>query len=336
MQPLPLPGDPLNAETPLSLLASPTTPTAAFFVRSNFDPPDLRVDEETLTVGGAVDRALALESARLQRRPARALRVTFECAGNGRTLADPRPPGTAWGLGAVGVAEFEGAPLAELLREVGPAADAVEVLFEAADGFQRSLPLAEAMREDVLLAWRMNGEPLTREHGSPLRLVVPAWYGMASVKWLRRIEVLREPFRGPFQTEKYVYQGEEGTPEGEPVRRIRVRSLLIAPLPGATLHAGEVCEIRGLAWSGAGPVTGVEVTVDGGATWVPAHLQPSDSPYAPVSWRYAWPVAEAGSRLLGSRATDSAGHTQPSASRWNRQGYGNNVVQWVPVTVVDG
>lgn len=334
MRPLPLPGDPLNAETPLPLLVQARTPTEGFFVRCNFDPPALEPEGAALAIEGAVDHPLALLVSELRRRPALTLAVTLECAGNGRTLSTPIPPGTAWALGAVGVAEFEGAPLAPLLREAGLRADAVEVLFEAADGFQRSLPVAEALRDVVLLAWRMNGEPLTQVHGAPLRLVVPGWYGMASVKWLRRIEVLRTPFRGPFQTEKYVFLDEAGTPDGEPVRRIRVRSLLLEPAVGSRLPAGGQVDLRGVAWSGTAPVRSVEVTVDGGATWAPAALVPSESPYAPVAWSFPWTPVGTGPRVLGSRAGDATGAAQPLEPRWNRQGYGNNGVQWVSVDVV--
>lgn len=333
MRPLPLPGDPLNAETPLPLLLEARTPTEGFFVRCNFDPPTLEPEGAALAIEGAVDHPLAVLVSELRRRPALALGVTLECAGNGRTLATPIPPGTAWGLGAVGVADFEGPPLAPLLRDAGLRPDAVEVLFEAADGFQRSLPLAEALRDDVLLAWRMNGEPLTPVHGAPLRLVVPGWYGMASVKWLRRIEVLRAPFRGPFQTEKYVFLDEAGTPDGEPVRRIRVRSLMLEPAVGSRLPAGRAVELRGVAWSGTAPVRAVEVTVDGGATWAPAALVPAESPYAPLAWSFPWTPVGPGPRVLGSRAVDATGAAQPPEPRWNRQGYGNNGVQWVSVTV---
>ncbi|MEW5926801.1 MAG: sulfite oxidase [Gemmatimonadota bacterium] len=334
--------DPLNQEAPLGSLGSPLTPTASFYRRSHFPVPRLDAAAWRLRVAGEVERPLELRRSDLEAMPRRTLAVTLECAGNGRNLMAPVPDGTPWGLGAVSTAEFTGVRLRDVLEAAGPAPAAAEALFEGADrgcvgagrevAFARSLPLAAALDGDALLAWEMNGEPLAPEHGSPLRLVVPRWYGMASVKWLVEVRLLAEPFRGHFQAEHYVYVGEAGTPDGTPVTRARVRSLLAAPTDGAALPPGPV-ELRGAAWSGDAPVARVEVSTDGGATWTDAGLEPAPSPYAAAPWRLAWLPPGPGEYLLMARATDAAGNTQPLAPVSNELGYGNNCVQRVRVVV---
>lgn len=335
--------DPLNQEVPLGSLAAPLTPTARFYRRSHFAVPGLDAAAWRLRVAGEVRRPLEFALADLRALPPATLAVTLECAGNGRSLMGAVPAGTPWGLGAVSTAEFTGARLRDVLEAAGPAPAAVEALFVGADRgpvapgreecFARSLPLAAALAGDALLAWEMNGEPLRPEHGSPLRLVVPRWYGMASVKWLVELRLLAEPFRGHFQAEHYVYRGEPGTPDGTPVTLSRVRALLAAPADGDALPLAPV-ELRGAAWSGAAPVARVEVSTDGGATWTPAELEPAPSPYAAAPWRLAWLPPARGEHLLMSRATDAAGNTQPLEPVSNALGYGNNCVQRVRVVVV--
>lgn len=335
--------DPLNQEAPLGSLAAPLTPTARFYRRSHFPVPRVDAAAWRLRVAGEVERPLALTLADLRAMPRATLAVTLECAGNGRSLMTPVPDGTPWGLGAVSTAEFTGARLRDVLEAAGPAPAAAEVLFEGADrgpvapgreeSFARSLPLAAALDGDVLLAWEMNGEPLAAEHGFPLRLVVPRWYGMASVKWLVEVRLLAGAFRGYFQAEHYVYLGEPGTPDGTPVTLSRVRSLLAAPADGDAVPLAPV-ELRGAAWSGAAPVARVEVSTDGGATWTDAGLEPAPSPCAAAPWRLSWLPPARGEYLLMARATDAAGNTQPLAPLSNALGYGNNCVQRVRVVVV--
>lgn len=333
---------PLNAETPLEALTAPAVPVGTFYVRSNFAAPEVSPGTWRLTVSGRVERPVELSLADLQALPAKTLTVTVECAGNGRTAMRPVPPGTPWDFGAVATAQFTGTPLRGVLELAGLAADAVEVLFVAADAgtvetgaqarFERSLPLAEALTDDVLLVWAMNGEPLAPEHGAPLRLVVPSWYGMAWVKWLNEIRVLDRPFEGFFQTERYIYVADEGTPDGTPVARIRVRALITEPTEGARLSTGPI-EITGAAWSGFGEVVAVEISTDGGTTWSAAGLEGASEPYARQLFRYTW-HARPGRYELLARATDAAGHVQPLTPRSNELGYGNNGVHPVAVTVV--
>ncbi|HSR41843.1 MAG TPA: sulfite oxidase, partial [Longimicrobiales bacterium] len=279
----------------------------------------------------------------LRDRPTRTIEATLECAGNGRRLMSPTPGGTPWALGAVSTASFTGTPLAGLLEEAGLRDEAVEVVTAGADAgelpggergpYARSLPLDVARDPDVLVAWAMDGEPLRTEHGAPLRLVVPGWYAMASVKWLVRVEAVTEPFVGPYQALRYVYVGERGTPHRLPVTRMRVRSLVARPADGEVLGLGEQVRVAGSAWSGGRRVVRVEVSTDGGRSWRDADLGEPPGPHAAVPWRLDWTPGEEGRHELVARATDDAGDRQPLAQRWNRYGYGNNVVHRVGVTV---
>lgn len=333
---------PLNAETPLSAVAAIEVPVGTFYVRSNFDQPALAPETYRLAVTGRVAQSLSLSLSDLQALSAKTLTVTVECAGNGRTAMRPVPPGTPWDFGAVATATFTGTPLRGVLTMAGVAPDAVEVLFVAADEgtvetgdharFERSLPRAAADDEDILLVWAMNGEPLVAEHGAPLRLVVPGWYGMAWVKWLTEIRLLADPHVGFFQTERYIYLADEDAPDGSPVDQIRVRALITEPADGATVPAGLV-EVRGAAWSGYGEIERVQVSTDGGASWTTAELDASAGRYALRTWRVRWNAAP-GRAVLLARATDAAGHVQPLTARSNELGYGNNGAHPVAVTVV--
>jgi DMSO/TMAO reductase YedYZ molybdopterin-dependent catalytic subunit len=333
----------LNEEAPLRVLAEPVTPTEHFYQRTNFLVPEIDPAAWSLAVGGVVRNALTLGLDELRALPAHTVTMTMECAGNARSLVTPLPPGQPWGLGAVSTAQFTGVRLRDVLERAGVREGALEVLFAGADAgavspgrtvrFERSLPLDQALHPDVLLAWEMNGEPLPPRHGFPLRLVVPGWYGVASVKWLTRIRVLDAPFDGHFQTERYIYLGEPGVADGTPVTAMRVRALITHPEEGEPLPAGAATTVRGTAWSGEAPVRRVEVSVDGGATWRDAHLGAAPSLYAAVPWGLTWIPAQAGRHVLLARASDEAGNVQPMDHVWNELGYGNNAVHRLEVDV---
>lgn len=335
---------PYNAETPLSALAEPITPAHLFYVRNHFEAPALDLATWRLIVDGAVQRPLTLGLDDLHRLPAHTVTLTMECAGNGRTTLSPQPAGTPWAFGAVSTGRFTGVALRHVLDLAGAEPGACEIVGIGADTgsvdgerripFERSLPLALARHPDVLLAWALNDAPLAPEHGSPLRLVVPGWYGVASVKWLVRLQAVLQPFAGYYQQERYVYVDEACTAEGAPVGPMRVRSVIAAPDDGAILTP-EATPITGLAWTGEGEVAQVEVSTDGGATWALAEMDaPADgSPYAGRVWRCRWLPSTPGDYVLMARATDATGQRQPLSSRWNRHGYGNNEVQRVKVHV---
>jgi DMSO/TMAO reductase YedYZ molybdopterin-dependent catalytic subunit len=322
--------EPFNAETPPEALAHARTPTASFFVRNNHPEPELPTPTHRIAVEGAVETPFTLRLTELARERLRELTVTLECAGNGRTLMAPLPEGEPWGKGALSTAVWKGVPLAEVLGRARLRPDVMEVLVEGADGegskrFARSLPVSKALHPDTLLALEMNGAPLTRAHGAPVRLIVPGWYGMASVKWVRRIEALTRPFEGHYQRERYIYDFGDGRAP-VPVTRIRVKSLIITPASGARVAPGRVV-VQGVAWSGERRVVQVEVAVDGGETWKPATLLETSRPSAWVRWAFTWEDAAPGRHTLRARAIDEAGETQPEAAQWNRLGYGNNSVQ---------
>jgi len=334
--------NPYNAGTPFSALTSDLTAGNLVYVRNHFPVPEMDPDSWKLIVHGSLEESLSLSLAEIQSRPQKTVTMTLECAGNGRTSMEPRPGGTPWDYNAVSIVEFTGTPLSSLLEEVGIQEAAREVVFIGSDrgkvsqgrevAYTRSLPKEVAMKPDILLAWEMNGHPLSAEHGFPLRLVVPGWYGMASVKWLSEISVVEEPFKGFFQSEHYVYAEEEGTAEGEPVRQIRVRSLILKPETG-TEYESEVIEIAGIAYSGEGEITKVELSFDADNSWEPARLEELSSTYAAQRWSFAWVLDQPGVYNILSRATDSVGNTQPIEQRWNRLGYGNNGIQEVIITI---
>jgi len=336
-----------NHGMPLEALRYDVTPPGLHYVLTHYDIPAVDPASWRLEIGGAVARPLSLDLGELRRRPAVTSRVLLECAGNGRARLEPRPVSQPWLLEAVGTAEWTGTPLAPLLQEAGLSPDAVEVAFTAADhgvergveqDYARGLPVAEALRPETLLVWAMNGAPLPPQHGAPLRLVVPGWYGMAQVKWLTRIDVLTEPFTGFQNTTAYRLKVAEDE-DGEPVTRIRPRSLLAPPgwpdfmTRERYLRSGPV-PVTGRAWSGRAPVTRVEVSTDGGHSWAEAELAPPDAehPFAWRAWTYVWD-ARPGTYELLTRATDGVGG-QPVEADWNRQGMANNLVQRVPVNVL--
>ena len=296
-------------------------------------------------MGGAVDRTLSLSLEDLRARTRVTMPVTFECAGNGRALLEPRPVSQPWLTEAVGTAEWAGTPLRGLLDEAGVGAHAVDVLFTGLDrgveggvaqAYQRSLSPADALAGDALLAYDMNGAPLPPQHGFPLRLVVPGWYGMTNVKWLTAITLLEEPFEGYQQSVGYRLYDVDGNP-GEPIQRMLPRSLMVPPgVPAFEtrerhLEPGPVT-LTGRAWSGHGPVSSVEVSTDGGASFAPAQLDEPLGEAAWRGWRFDWDASE-GEHVLCSRATDAARNTQPLDPPWNLKGYANNAVERVRVTV---
>ena len=332
-----------NRGMPLEAMRHDVTPVGLHYLLVHFDIPALDPAEWRLRVTGNVERELVLDLASIRSRPPSTVAVTMECAGNGRARLEPRPISQPWLNEAIGTASWTGAPLGELLAEAGIGADTVELVFTGADhgieggeelDYARSLSVEEASRPSVLLAYEMNGRPLEPQHGFPLRLLVPGWYGMASVKWLTEIEAVTEPFRGYHQATAYHYKQDDDGP-GEPVSRIRPRALMIPPgfpdFPERSRYVerGPVA-VAGRAWSGTAPIARVEVAVDG--EWHDAELSEPVGEWAWRAWSWRW-EAEPGEHLLACRASDASGRSQPVEQPWNVQGMGNNLVQQVPVRV---
>jgi sulfane dehydrogenase subunit SoxC len=326
-----------NHGLPLEALRYPITPAGLHYLLIHYDIPAVDAAAFRLEVGGAVVKPLSLSLEDIKERQRVSMPVTFECAGNGRALLDPRPLSQPWLTEAVGTAEWGGTPLAPLLEEAGVQASAAEALFSGLDhgieggapqSYERALPLADT--RDALLAYEMNGAPLPPQHGFPLRLVVPGWYGMTNVK------LLEQPFRGYQNAVAYRMYGADGE-AGDAVTRMLPRSLMAPPgVPDFMsrerhLAPGPVTVI-GRAWSGYGPVDRVELSTDGGATFAPAEL---DDPLGAAAWRgwsFVWD-AQPGHHVLCSRASDSAGNAQPLEAPWNLKGYANNAVERIPVVV---
>ena len=335
-----------NHGMPLEALRYPVTPVGLHYLLTHYDIPAVDPGEWRLTIGGRVARPIALGLEDLRARPAAELIATMECAGNGRAMLSPRPFSQPWLDEAVGTGRWRGAPLRPLLEECGVLDDAVEAVFTALDrgtengleqDFARSLSLADALGDDVLLAYELDGRPLPPQHGFPLRLVVPGWYGMTNVKWLSSIELVDRPFGGPQQAVSYRLRAAESE-DGEPLTRMLPRALLIPPgIPDfptreRTLPAGRHA-LEGRAWSGWAPIASVEVSTDGGDTWGAAIVHRDvDSPWAWCRFHLDWEAAP-GRHELRCRATDAAGNGQPDEPAWNLGGYANNAVQRLTVTV---
>lgn len=334
-----------NPGTLLETLRYDLTPTGLHYLLIHFDVPFVETANDwTLSIGGLVDNPTTYSFKDLQQLPQRSLKVTMECAGNGRAGIMPRTQSQPWHHEAVGTSEWTGTPLWPLLERAGLSDKAVDIVFYGQDrgfgggiehDYGRSLTPEQARSDDVLLVWSMNGAPLLPQHGFPLRLIVPGWYGMASVKWLDRIDVIDRPFDGYQQKGTYVYKTSAEDP-GTPVTTMLVRSLLVPPgLPDVytrsrLVDSGAV-PLFGRAWSGAGvSITRVEVAVDG--VWHDAELDPEIDTYAWRGWRFTWD-ATPGEHELMCRATDSTGATQPLEASFDMTGFGNNSVQRQMVTV---
>jgi len=301
-----------------------------------------RLDHAThrIVLEGAVRGPGFLSMQDLARMPQRTVIATMECAGNDRTGIRPLPGGEPWKGGAISTTRWIGVPLHHVLDAFGASADVTEVLAVGADcgtpadatesvAFARAIPIHVAASSDTLLALMMNGEPLPALHGGPVRLLVPGWYGMASVKWVAKITVLTTAYAGYFQRQRYVYDDQSGA---HPVTRMRVKSLIAAPGDGSCLRAGDVA-VWGWAWSGEGTISGVEVSTSGDGPWYEATVETPESPHAWWRWSASVPLRDPGRHVLRSRARDSSGAVQPESPFWNRLGYGNNAIQQVTVCV---
>ena len=345
---IPVSEDPVCSESPLTSLDTWITPTERFYIRNHFsDVPNLDPSTWRLAIEGEVRQPLTLSLSDILAMPSKELASTMECAGNSRSYVTPPAEGLAFRHGAVSTARWKGVPLNLLLERAGLKDAAVEVVFEGADygreeedgvafdlAYRRSLLVEKARHPDVLLAYEMNGEALPVHHGFPLRLVVPRWYAMASVKWLTRVNVLDRPFDGFFQQRRYVMinEGREDSLERKPVTTLKVKSLITSPRHGEVVQPG-ACAIRGFAWSGEGEVDKVEVSTDGGRNWQEAALLGEPDPNTWRQWGFTWQALYPGHYILMARATDSAGNTQPDAIPWNFRGYANNGIHTIAVEV---
>jgi DMSO/TMAO reductase YedYZ molybdopterin-dependent catalytic subunit len=328
--------DPENLEFPFSSLSQSIIPNDRFYVRNHFAVPKLDVKTWRLRVEGAVKKPFELDHAALRKMKPSTLIALLECAGNGRGFLVPKARGVPWQLGAVGNAEWTGVPLAAVLDRAGLRDGAVDVVLEGADSgsvaaaggppgtihFARSLPLTKAKRPEVLLAYRMNGADLPAAHGFPLRAVVGGWYGMASIKWLKRIVVTDRAFNGYFQSMDYsYYERRDGLPVVAPITEMQVKAQIARPSAQEVVPLKKAYRIHGAAWAGESNVTRVEVSTDAGKTWAQAKLLGKEVPLSWRLWEFSWTPAKAGRATLMARATDARGRTQPMQRDPDRRNY---------------
>ena len=316
---------PLNLEMPFETLDGFITPTKLFYVRTHFPIPKIDRNKWRLRVEGEVERPFEINFDELIKLESRKIPATLECAGNNRSFLEPKVKGVQWRLGGVGNAEWTGVPLSILLDRAGVKSTAREIILEGADrgkledpksppgemNFARSIPMKKA--SDVLLAYKMNDVDLPAENGFPVRAIVPGWYAVASIKWLKRIIVTDKPFNGYYQTLDYSYWRREGElAELVPLREMQIKAEIARPSEGETVPANSNARVRGTAWTGDGEIMKVEISSDDGATWNEAKLLGESKPNSWRLWEFNWKTpARAGKATLVARATDSNGRTQP-------------------------
>lgn len=342
---------PYDAETQVSVFGEWITPNRSFFVRSHFGPPPAEAVDPALwrlAVAGLVERPLTVSLADLKQFEEVTITAVLQCSGNGRAFHRPRVPGVQWERGAVGNARWTGVRLADVLQWARvQRAGAQHVQVEGADRpvsdqtprFIRSIPLEKALHPDTLLVYRMNGEPLPLLHGGPLRLIAPGWMADACTKWLTTVTIQEREAQGYYMQTAYRHPVQPVEPDVavpreqmHPIEAMVVKSLIVSPSEGTSLPSGPVL-VQGVAWTGEGRVTRVEVSTDAGRTWHEARLVGEDLPYAWRRWDYRWESKAGQTAALLSRATDSMGHVQPERSPWNPGGFLWNGWDRVTVTI---
>ena len=332
-----------DSEMPLEgFLESYITPIDRFFVRSHHYVPSVDPAAWRLQVNGKVATALNLTMEELKKQPRVELVSVLECAGNGRALYEPSMAGLQWTYGSIGNGRWAGVRLADVLKKAGAQPGAVEVLFDGADvpvgkqpDFQRGIPFNKAMDPNTILAYEMNGEALPKEHGFPLRVIVPGWAGDCWVKWLTRIEVRDTDSEGFYMKTAYRHPG-KGVPPGtavdpaqmKPVTTLQIKSIIASHIDGQDIGLAPQ-KLRGAAWSNESPVAVVEVSIDGGRQWRPARLGKDVARFGWRQWEQDWTPPQAAFYSVMVRARNAAGENQPFAPEWNPSGYGHNVVHVV-------
>jgi DMSO/TMAO reductase YedYZ molybdopterin-dependent catalytic subunit/mono/diheme cytochrome c family protein len=309
------------------------TPDSLFFVRSHENTPFVDVANWRLVVkGDGIDNPLELSFDDILALPAVKVTRYLECAGNGRSFyasqMNKPAQGGQWHFGAYGVAEWTGVPLSEILKRAKIRKGAIQVMATGLDGpkIERPISVDKAMQDDVILAYLMNGDLLPRDHGFPVRTIVPGWVGINSIKWVGAITVSEKPIWTDKNTNNYVFIGPDYTPpqgspaKGPPVNEQVMKSAVALPWP-AYLKPGKQT-IKGMAWSPNGTIAKVEVSLDGGKTWQPAKLGTPNTEKAGVPWTLDADLKE-GQATVTPRATDDKGNVQYDVSKqkWNQQGY---------------
>jgi DMSO/TMAO reductase YedYZ molybdopterin-dependent catalytic subunit len=336
--------NPENQETPIQFIEIDIIQPPLFYRRNHFSYPKLTFSNYFLPINGLVTTPLLLSMQQILQLPSKTIEVVLECSGNKRSLLEPKVFGEQWEKGAISQGSWKGVPLRTLLEISGIKNGAKEVVVEGYDfgertdldkvfSYTRSLPLEKALHPDTIIAYEYNNHPISYKHGFPFRLIVPQWYGMASVKWIKQIRVIGSHFTGPYQNIDYMYYPNQDNDDGAyPVTTINVNSTIQKPLDMASLNIGKH-EIKGIAWTGKGYIKKVEISTDNGDTWIDAAMVHSNSSYRWISWAYKWTPVEKGIYTIMAKATDSQGRTQPFKPYWNRKGYGYNAIDQIKVRV---
>jgi len=340
---------PLTANATAENLNDAVTPANRLFIRNNLLTPDLQAAGHTLTVKGLVDKQMTFTIDDLKSAfPAVTVQGMLECAGSGRTAFSPLPKGTPWSSsGGYGCPAWTGARLRDILKAAGVKPAAVHAAFFGADFGElptappvvRSIPLKKAMEPNTLVAWAINGEPLPKVHGFPLRMIVPGWVGSASTKWLFGIELLDAPFKGTYMDDSYrvpahpIAPGEKMPKESVSTEAWPVKSVITSPAPGAKFKIGDGIAVAGKAWAGDNGIVKVEISLDEGITWKRATLAKPGDKYAWRLFTYTARLQRQGYVTILARATDSKGNIQPIAAVWNPLGYFWNGIHRVGVTI---
>ncbi|MBY0029890.1 sulfite oxidase [Priestia aryabhattai] len=335
---------PENKETPIQFLKDDSVSDRLFYRRNHFSYPNFLSSFYYLPIEGFVYSSKTFSMQEILTFPPKTLKVVLECAGDKRGLFKPKVFGEQWEKGAISQGSWKGVPLRTLLKFTGLHADAKEIVVEGYDvgertdfneivPFSRSLPLEKALDSNTIIAYEYNGHPIPFKHGYPLRLIVPGWYAMASVKWIKRIKVIDKQFKGPFQAIDYFYYPhEENDNENFPVTTINVNSNIQKPLDMQMLNTG-IHEIKGIAWTGVGKITKVDISLDNGATWNACQFTSSTENHAWTHWAYIWEIKEPGEYTILIKATDSEGNVQPEKPMWNRKGYGYNAIEHIKLKI---
>jgi DMSO/TMAO reductase YedYZ molybdopterin-dependent catalytic subunit len=336
---------PENQETPIQFIESNHIDNRLFFRRNHFSYPTPSLSNYWVPINGFVNTPLLFSIQDLMTLPSRTIKNVLECSGNKRSYFEPKVFGEQWEKGAISQGYWKGISLKTLLEAAGMKEGAKEVVVEGYDygkrtdldnvyQYTRSLPLETALHPDTIIAYKYNDLPIPMQHGFPLRLIVPQWYAMASVKWVKQISVVDSNFKGPFQSIDYVYYPNKNNSSGAfPVTKMNVNSTIQKPLNMDTLNTGKH-QIKGIAWSGQGHIIKVEISTDNGETWETATLGEQDPKgYSWVSWSFEWSASKKGEYTILSKATDSSHRTQPSVPFWNRKGYGYNAADIIRVKI---
>ena len=339
---------PPNYESPIEYLRTTITPNNEFFVRYHLsDIPRVNAKTWKLAIGGdGASGQAELDYEALRRLPAYEVTAVNQCSGNRRGLFQPHVPGVEWGYGAMGCARWKGARLKDVLDKVGLKKEAIEIVFDGADGpaldktpdFVKSLPVWKAIEETTLVAYEMNGEPLPHWNGFPARIVVPGWTGTYWVKHVTSINAVTKPFDGFWMKSAYrIPVGKfpvvarfisQETAANTPITEMVVNSLITTHLDGAAVTAGTRANIGGIAWDGGYGIRTVEVSTNGGKTWAAATLGTDNGKYAFRTWTYAFTPPRGRTNVM-ARATNAIGQGQTAALILNPAGYHHNVMQSV-------